>query len=100
MTLNKNSIFGDAAPGSPAGARLGTAALTARGLLAADFEVVAGFLERLMRLALGFRAQTAERRSDAELVGMVSEESVPGLKAVKSEVVQFVGAFKAPGIDE
>ena len=46
MTANKNSIPGDTSAIDPGGVRLGTPALTTRGLDARDFDVVAEFLHR------------------------------------------------------
>ncbi|KAF8821745.1 putative serine hydroxymethyltransferase 2 [Cardiosporidium cionae] len=46
ITLNKNSVHGDVSAMSPSGVRLGTPAMTSRGLKEADFEKVAHFLHR------------------------------------------------------
>lgn len=52
MTTNKNSVVGDKSALTPGGIRLGTPALTTRGMLEADMEIVAGFLHRGILLAL------------------------------------------------
>jgi glycine hydroxymethyltransferase len=46
MTANKNNIPGDKSAINPVGVRLGTPALTSRGLAVADFEYVAELLHR------------------------------------------------------
>jgi len=52
MTTNKNSVVGDKSALTPGGIRLGTPALTTRGMLEADMQTVADFLHRCILLAL------------------------------------------------
>lgn len=52
ITTNKNSIPGDVSALNPGGVRLGTPALTTRGLLEQDFDVVAEFLHRGSEIAI------------------------------------------------
>lgn len=40
ITLNKNSVLGDVSAFTPGGVRIGTPAMTSRGLVEADFEQV------------------------------------------------------------
>ena len=44
ITLNKNAVHGDKSAAAPGGVRLGTPALTSRGMGAQDFEQVAAML--------------------------------------------------------
>ena len=46
ITTNKNSIVGDKSAITPGGIRLGTPALTTRGMMEADMMTVANFLTR------------------------------------------------------
>ena len=52
ITTNKNSIPGDTSAINPGGVRLGTPALTTRGLDEADFDRVAEFLHRASEIAV------------------------------------------------
>ena len=66
ITANKNSLHGDVSAINPGGVRLGTPALTTRGLMEKDFEQVAEFLHRGCDIAL--RVQTiAQLEVDAEV---------------------------------
>ncbi len=56
ITLNKNSVLGDKSAMVPGGARIGTPALTTRGLKEADFERVADFLHQAVLIAVQVRA--------------------------------------------
>ena len=40
ITCNKNSVLGDTSAYTPGGVRIGTPAMTSRGLVEADFEAV------------------------------------------------------------
>lgn len=52
ITTNKNSIAGDSSALNPGGIRLGTPALTTRGLVETDFEYIAELLHRGFEIAL------------------------------------------------
>lgn len=110
ITTNKNSIPGDTSAINPGGVRLGTPALTTRGLDERDFDVVAEFLHRGSQIA--FQAQDEVRRrlenSDrtkarnkvlmkdfmAEIDG---NESVKNkITQLRSEVEHFASTFTMP----
>merc|ERR1711871_1648845 len=52
ISLNRNAVHGDASALSPGGVRIGTCAMTTRGLDTADFVKIAEFLDRACRIAL------------------------------------------------
>ena len=63
ITLNKNAVHGDKSAMTPGGVRIGTPALTTRGLREAEFETVAAFLDRAAQpRARGAGAVGAEAR--------------------------------------
>jgi glycine hydroxymethyltransferase len=77
ITLNKNMIANDPRkPMDPSGVRLGTPAVTTRGMKEADMETLGGFMLK----AIEHRADEAK------------------LKALQSEVVEFCRKFPVPGI--
>ncbi len=47
VTLNKNTLVGDPNAVNPGGVRIGTPAMTSRGLVEADFVTVAAFLNEV-----------------------------------------------------
>ena len=55
ITLNKNSVLGDTSALSPGGVRIGTPAITSRGLTQEHMEIIAGFLDRAVKLALSIQ---------------------------------------------
>lgn len=58
ITLNKNAVVGDSSAMNPGGVRIGTPAMTSRGLTEEDFEQVAGFLHEVCEVgAVGVAVQ-------------------------------------------
>jgi glycine hydroxymethyltransferase len=51
ITINKNSVAGDVSAISPGGVRLGSAALTTRGLIESDFKQIVEFLHEAIIIA-------------------------------------------------
>ena len=77
ISTNKNMIpFDQRKPLDPSGIRLGTPALTTRGMREAEIDTVAGFISRAI-----------EQRSDESAVAKI-----------KGEVIEFSEQFPVPGI--
>ena len=92
ITLNKNAVHGDKSAMTPGGVRIGTPALTTRGLREAEFETVAAFLDRAASLALAVQA-----RSGPKLVDFVKEmEGDAEVGKLRDEVVAFARGFPMP----
>jgi glycine hydroxymethyltransferase len=122
MTANKNSVPGDTSAISPGGVRLGTPALTTRGLDAIDFDAVAEFLHRGCGLAVRAQELAASRLMGEQEDGSRSgggggggggggkvslrefEATLRGddvlmmeLNALREDVESFASAFDMPG---
>lgn len=116
VTTNKNSVPGDTSAINPGGVRVGTPALTSRGLDEADFDRVAEFLHRGCQVAV--RAQEiakAELKSrqdsgdeealkrkkvllkDFSAVLSDNEEVKVGIGLLRKEVEEFAANFVMPG---
>lgn len=115
ITANKNSLHGDVSAINPGGVRLGTPALTTRGLVETDFEKVAEYLHRGCDIALQVQ-QIAQLEVDADLASdsrksnkvllkdfesvlSTNEEIIRCIKALKDEVEEFSLSFYMPGCD-
>jgi len=61
ITLNKNAVLGDRSALSPGGVRIGTPALTSRGFKESDFELVAGFLDRAVKLCVDIQLTSGKK---------------------------------------
>jgi glycine hydroxymethyltransferase len=59
ITLNKNAVLGDKSALTPGGVRVGSPALTTRGLKETHFRQVADFLHEAVQIALQIQADPA-----------------------------------------
>lgn len=60
ITLNKNAVVGDKSALTPGGVRIGAPALTTRGFKEADFQKVADFLDRAVKIGLRIQVRLVE----------------------------------------
>jgi glycine hydroxymethyltransferase len=94
ITLNKNAVLGDKSALTPGGVRIGTPALTTRGLDESHFRQVGDFLHRAVQIALVIQAQTKTLK-EFEAVVKTSEDIV----ALRKDVQLFITQFPMPGFD-
>ena len=90
ISLNKNAVFGDKSAISPGGIRLGTAALTTRGLRENDFQYVGQLLKECIDLAL--RIQEGHKPLKSFVKNMENYEKE--LNEIKSKVNEFAEKFE------
>ena len=94
VTVNKNSVYGDTSALTPGGVRLGTAALTSRGLMEKDFMAVADYLDRVVKISSDTQAATGKKLADF----VKALETNSKLKSLKEEVEAFASKFPMPGL--
>nr|XP_029118295.1 serine hydroxymethyltransferase 7 isoform X2 [Elaeis guineensis] len=75
ITLNKTPIYGDNGAISPGGVRIGTPAMTTRGCLEGDFEVIAEFLLRAAQVASTIQKEHGKLQKDF-LMGLQNNKDV------------------------
>ena len=93
ITVNKNSIYGDTSALTPGGVRLGTPALTSRGFVEKDFERVAEYLDRAVKISIDIQAKSGKKLVDFEKGVKESSE----LKKLSEEVEKYSSGFPMPG---
>ncbi|KAJ1879157.1 Serine hydroxymethyltransferase, cytosolic, partial [Kickxella alabastrina] len=98
IAANKNTVPGDRSAMVPGGLRLGTPAMTTRGLREADFAVVAGFVDRAVGIAQEV-AKTVQSKKFVDFKIALGDDAaaIPALEALRSEVVDFSKSFPAVG---
>mmetsp|Transcript_4894 Transcript_4894/g.4390 ORF Transcript_4894/g.4390 Transcript_4894/m.4390 type:complete len:470 (-) Transcript_4894:81-1490(-) len=94
ITLNKNTVLGDRSALTPGGVRIGTPALTTRGLKEDDFRKVGEFLHRALQLAIQIQSQTKTLK-EFEAAVIAS----PDIKTLKKDIQLFITQFPMPGFD-
>jgi len=95
ITLNKNTIHGDANAINPGGVRVGTPALTSRGYKEADFEQVAEFLDRAFKIAAAIQTKSGPKVEDFKKL----IPNHPDIKALREDVEAYASKFFMPGFD-
>ena len=100
ITVNKNSIPGEpASPFYPSGIRLGTPALTTRGMKEKDMVKIAGWIKRALKEIRGLDLpKEQDKRKDFLKEAKAILRKNKNLKQVRIEVEQFAGKFPVPGI--
>ncbi|KAJ2455147.1 Serine hydroxymethyltransferase, cytosolic [Coemansia sp. RSA 2336] len=98
IAANKNTVPGDRSAMVPGGLRMGTPAMTTRGLKEPDFAVIAGFVDRAVGIAQDVAKNVPSKKFadfKAELGDDVTQ--VPELETLKREVTDFSLSFPAVG---
>ncbi|GFQ04277.1 serine hydroxymethyltransferase 4 [Phtheirospermum japonicum] len=93
ITVNKNAVFGDSSALAPGGVRIGTPAMTSRGLVEKDFEQIAEFLHRAVTITLNIQKEHGKLLKDFNK-GLVNNKDIEELKV---DVEKFSSSFDMPG---
>ncbi|KAJ2685007.1 Serine hydroxymethyltransferase, cytosolic [Coemansia spiralis] len=98
IAANKNTVPGDRSAMVPGGLRLGTPAMTTRGLVEGDFAKIAEFVDRAVDIAVE-TAGNVKSSKFADFKAQLGDnvEQVPELAKLKREVVDFARSFPAVG---
>jgi glycine hydroxymethyltransferase len=91
ITTNKNAVPGDTSVGAPRGVRVGSPALTSRGLTAGDFEQVGRFIVR--GFEIGSKVNQKKIKAFKQEVLKSSE-----VESLRKEVIAFASKFPLPGV--
>jgi len=95
IVLNKNTIPGDKSAMNPNGLRVGTPAMTSRGLMEDDFVRIGEFIGSAVDIAVEVQKESGPKLVDFK---RVLAESPPGkLLDLKSKVEDFASAFPTVG---
>jgi glycine hydroxymethyltransferase len=102
ITTNKNSIPGDTSAMNPGGVRLGTPALTTRGLSEDDFDKVADFLHRGSLVAINAQRIAEAEPNKVSLKDFVAvletnEDVQLAIEGLRNDVEMFSLGFPMPG---
>jgi len=94
ISVNRNTVHGDASALSPGGVRIGTPAMTTRNCGAEDFKKIAEFLDRCCTIAKKVQEVKGKKLKDFEQ-GL---ESNPDIMELKKDVEAWTAQFGYPGI--
>merc|ERR1719183_2977801 len=95
LILNKNTVPGDRSAMNPSGLRVGTPAMTSRGLVEEDFKRVGEFIAEAVDITAEIQKGSGKKLSEFK---KVLNESPPGsLLKLKNEVEDFATRFEMIG---
>lgn len=98
IAANKNTVPGDKSALFPSGLRVGTPAMTTRGFLGSEFEKVADFMDKAIKIAIDLKAKeqgATPKEKLANFKKLAAED--PQVQALDKEVVAFVSQYPVPG---
>jgi len=93
ISLNRNCVAGDKSALSPGGVRIGTPAMTTRGMLEKDFEKVADFIDRIVKICVEIQETKGKKLVDFEKG--IDEHA--GVAALRKEVEAVGVSLPYPG---
>lgn len=99
IACNKNTVPGDKSALNPSGIRLGTPALTTRGLLEADIQRVVQFISKGLQLALEVSAISGPKLVDFKRVLVEDSNINAKVSQLRTEVESFALDFPMPGYE-
>jgi glycine hydroxymethyltransferase len=101
IATNKNTIPGDTSALNPGGIRMGTPALSSRGLLEDDFAKVAEYFDRAVAIALELKnSEQGQKLKGFREMCAVGPSVHPDLVQLRKEVSEFARTFPTVGFDE
>lgn len=101
IASNKNTIPGDTSALTPGGIRMGAPALTSRGLVETDFELVAEFFDRAVSIADKLRHTDEGKKLKGFRKMCEAGPSVdPELEQLRNDVMDFACSFPTIGFTE
>jgi len=96
IVCNKNTVPGDRSALNPSGLRLGTPAMTSRGLVEEDFVKVGQFISKAIKVAQDIQVTSGKKLVDFK---RVMNENPPGtMLELKKDVETFASRFDVIGM--
>ncbi|KAF5899280.1 serine hydroxymethyltransferase, cytosolic-like, partial [Clarias magur] len=102
IACNKNTCPGDKSALRPSGLRLGSPALTSRGLVEEDFRVVAEYIHKCIQLTVEIQTNMNPKATLKEFKETLAQDEKYQKKMteIREEVEAFAGKFPMPGLPE
>nr|CAH7763553.1 unnamed protein product [Callosobruchus chinensis] len=100
IACNKNTVPGDKSALNPSGIRLGTPALTTRGMKEHDVDRIVEYIDQALKLAQEASAISGPKLVDFKKVVHEHPEVSKKVAALRAEIEKFTEAFILPGYEE
>ncbi|GAB0087084.1 Serine hydroxymethyltransferase [Sergentomyia squamirostris] len=99
IACNKNTVPGDKSALNPSGIRLGTPALTTRGLVEADMDKVVDFIDRGLKLCKQISTASGPKFVDFKKI-LEQDEYACLVDDLREQIEEYSMKFPMPGIDD
>ncbi|KAH8692998.1 putative serine hydroxymethyltransferase [Talaromyces proteolyticus] len=97
IACNKNAVPGDKSALSPGGIRVGTPAMTTRGLGEEDFKRVVGYIDQAVKLAKSIQSQLPKEANKLkDFKAKVASETIPEILNLRKEISAWAITFPLP----
>ncbi|VDN89320.1 unnamed protein product [Brugia pahangi] len=100
IICNRNTCPGDQSALHPSGIRLGTPALTTRGMKENDFIRVADFIHEGVEILVKYESQVGKTLKDLIAFTSSNEQFIADINKLGEKVEQFASRFDMPGNDD
>lgn len=97
IACNKNSIPGDKSALTPYGIRIGTPAMTTRGMGEEDFKRIARYIAYSVDLCKKIQSELPkEANKQKDFKAKVASETIPEIQELRKEIAQWASTFPLP----
>lgn len=97
IACNKNSVPGDKSALTPGGIRVGTPAMTTRGLGEEDFKRVVRYIDQAIKICKTVQASLPKEANKLkDFKAKVSSGEVPEIEALRKEIAAWASTFPLP----
>ncbi|XP_004527405.1 serine hydroxymethyltransferase, cytosolic isoform X2 [Ceratitis capitata] len=100
IACNKNTVPGDKSALNPSGIRLGTPALTTRGLVETDIDAVVEYIDRALKLCVEATKISGPKLVDFKETLKSNKEIAEKLSNLRCDVEKFSSKFPLPGLED
>ena len=98
IAANKNTVPGDKSALVPGGLRVGTPAMTTREFKPKDFELVANYIDKAVKIAQRIKKEVAAKVEKPKLADFrAAAEQDAEIQSLKKEVSAWASEFPVPG---
>ncbi|KAG0720247.1 Serine hydroxymethyltransferase, cytosolic [Chionoecetes opilio] len=96
ISVNKNTVPGDKSALNPSGLRIGTPALTTRGMVEDDMAKIVAFMDQAFKLAKDVQVKSGPKLVDFKKV-LASEEFQARVTEIRTKIEDYAATFPLPG---
>lgn len=96
ISVNKNTVPGDKSALNPSGLRIGTPALTTRGMKEDDMRKIVTFMDEAFKLAKKVQAKSGPKLVDFKK-HLISEDFKTEIDGLRSQIEEYASRFPLPG---